>query len=215
MAWRGLAGPGVAGQAWLGEAWQGMAWLGVARRGMAGQGKAGKNIYQKKEWEEKMVYQWRDERHTKGLDADVFGQEMERLESEHGQITANMLLDSARSSESRIHNYFEWNDSIAAEKFRLRQASYFICALAIAEQPSENLKVNTPIRAYMNVGTRSNGEFVNTKAAISDESMREIVLKNALEELKRAQSKYRGLSELSEVFVAIDHATLAIKGSYR
>jgi hypothetical protein len=39
-----------------------------------------------------------------------------------GQVTAKELLAEARSPKCPVHKYFEWDDTKAAELYRLRQA---------------------------------------------------------------------------------------------
>lgn len=38
------------------------------------------------------------------------------------EITPEQVLEKARDEQSELHKCFEWNDSIAAEKYRLQQA---------------------------------------------------------------------------------------------
>lgn len=40
----------------------------------------------------------------------------------HGKITPKMVVDAARDDDSALHNYFEWDDGVAAENYRMMQA---------------------------------------------------------------------------------------------
>lgn len=52
--------------------------------------------------------------------------ELESIENNKGQITPDVLLETARSEDSSLHNKFTWDDSEAAEKWRLEEARYLI-----------------------------------------------------------------------------------------
>lgn len=152
-----------------------------------------------------MVYQWKYSAFP--LDADVVGKHIEKLEKKNGAVTAQMLLESARSEKSEVHDLFEWDDTVAAEKYRLQQAGAVIRCLAMVEdQIDENQ--NRPIRAFVNVGKRGDGRYINTTLAMSQEETRQIVLQHALEELSAFQTKYKGLTELANILDGIDQLRL-------
>jgi len=57
----------------------------------------------------------------------VLEQELSRLtERGGGTLTPASVVDAARSEESPLHQYFEWDDSIAAEAYRQDQARELI-----------------------------------------------------------------------------------------
>ena len=58
----------------------------------------------------------------------VIEQELDRLVEEHGTITPQMVLEEGRDSKSPLHKFFEWDDTKAAEKYRLAQAYAMIQA---------------------------------------------------------------------------------------
>ena len=60
--------------------------------------------------------------------AVVVERELKRLHAQHGTVNPQMLVDEARSLTSPLHRYFEWDDEVAAHKFRLAQAYQMIQA---------------------------------------------------------------------------------------
>ena len=121
------------------------------------------------------------------------------------------MVDVARSEDSVLHRLFEWDDAKAAESYRLHQASVMLCALKI-------VRYDTPepitVRAYMNVAddadnpTRRTGTFINTQDAFADPKKRNLILRVAIRELREIQNKYCRLTELAEVFQAIDNLSI-------
>lgn len=65
--------------------------------------------------------------HFSDQDAQVIGPELERL----GDSRADEIVNAARSEHSPLHPYFEWDDSIAAEEYRKRQARNMAAAIVV------------------------------------------------------------------------------------
>ena len=146
-------------------------------------------------------YEWK---FKQSVDANVVGEEFEKLEKQNGSLTAEAVLESATPEDSPLHCMFEWNDPKAAHKHRLDQARFYIRALVKVEIKEEEQPKF--YRAYVNINPNPQdaGIFENTQKALSQEETRKIVLDNALKELVSFQKKYSTLYELSEVFKAID-----------
>jgi hypothetical protein len=68
-------------------------------------------------------YQPRKGSHINKKDAVIIGKRIEDLTKMYqGEITADVLVDDARPVKSPLHKYFDWDNSTAAEKWRLQQA---------------------------------------------------------------------------------------------
>lgn len=135
--------------------------------------------------------------------AQVVGEHVEALEKRDGDVTRESFLESARDEGSVVHNLFEWNDSIAGERWRLHQAGKILTNLKvnIVYEEKEPVKV----KAFLNaVPGSSKGRFFNVQAALSRVDTRAGVLQRAKEELQAFTDKYRTLSELSSVIKVID-----------
>ncbi len=145
-------------------------------------------------------YKWKD-RSMISLDPQVVGEHFALLTSHHNAITPQIILDDGRSKDSPTHDYFVWNDTIAAEKFRLSQAGKLLRSVVYVsiDQPDAE-----PIRAFVKVEEDDESHFVTTAYAMSHANLRAQVLNNALNELKMFRSKYAHLKELAKVFKAID-----------
>lgn len=147
-------------------------------------------------------YSWRTP--VAGCSAQAAGEMMEFLEKRDGEVTKEALLEASRPEDSPTHGAFEWDDSVAAEKYRLRQANFMINQLEVHIQSEDSAPVKE--RAYLNVveGKNNPGRFRGVEIALSDAEMREVVLHNALAELVAFKNKYERLTELAEIFSAID-----------
>lgn len=149
-----------------------------------------------------MVYKWRQGgSHT--VDATATGQYFEGLEARDGAIRAETVLDEARAEDALLHPVFEWDDGVAAEQYRLSQSRKLIGDLVRVTVCDSGEQQET--RAFVNVVAHPiTAEYRSVTVAMSDDSMRGTVLANAYKELTAFKKKYSELSELGEVFKAID-----------
>lgn len=67
-------------------------------------------------------YTWKMKGLAKRVDPSIAGRELERIQNLYGSITPEILVDEAKSKKSPLHPIFEWDDSKAAENYRLQQA---------------------------------------------------------------------------------------------
>ena len=153
-----------------------------------------------------MVYQWKGRKF--GVSADIVGKEVEKIERKYGEVTAKNFVEAARPEDSVLHKLLEWDDTKAAESWRIQQAGVIICCLSIVREDTGD---PTVVRADMNVAddadnpTRRTGSFVNFQDAFSNKEKRALILRVAVRELREIRQKYDTLTELAAVFEAIDH----------
>lgn len=146
-----------------------------------------------------MVYKWKNYKYS--VPAEVVGKHFQKLEKKEGALTSQNVLESARSEKSPIHSLFEWDDTKAAEQYRLKQAAQIICNLTVEIETDDK-----PIecRAYMDISEAKVGSFINVQSAFQSEESRDVVLRRALNELSAFKAKYKNLLELQDVFDVID-----------
>lgn len=157
-----------------------------------------------------MVYEWKINSLYK-VPAQVAGEKMEQIIRDYGAVTKENFLEASRPEDSETHDLFEWDDSKAAEKYRLHQSNMVINHLTVKiDVEYKDLPVTT--RAFVNVqqaGIRANAQFLRIDTALSDDECRTIVLANAIQELREFRRKYEAYSELAQVFDAINSIDLS------
>jgi hypothetical protein len=67
-------------------------------------------------------YAWKIPGFAKNIDIDLAIQEMERIETLYGSLTPQNILDASRPKNALFHTLFQWDDTVAAEHYRLQQA---------------------------------------------------------------------------------------------
>lgn len=113
------------------------------------------------------------------------------------QITPQEILEKARDKKSELHKCFEWDDTKAAEKYRLIQARSILLNLVITTKPESE-----PIRVYQI--TSEKNVYQPTKLFLKNPTEYQELLNRALGELHSIQKRYSQLAELESVFEAID-----------
>ena len=167
-------------------------------------------------------YSWKNGYNYK-VSAETVGGVLKEIEKSEGEVTSKSFLEYSRPEDSVTHSMFEWDDTVAAEKFRLYQSGRIINQLAIEivytddGKPTEMLvdmvEQSAPeqkkqiVSAYVNTvgkSTRAYACFTNVIDALNDSAKRSVVLENAKSELSSFKKKYGSLKELAVVVKAID-----------
>lgn len=116
----------------------------------------------------------------------------------YGKVTPQEVLDKARDENTELHKCFEWDDSVAAEKYRLRQASDIIRNLVFVRKE----KKDEPIRCFQ-ITTEKN-TYQPTQMFLVQEDEYQALLKRAKAELESFKRRYATLTELESIFEAIE-----------
>lgn len=113
-------------------------------------------------------------------------------------VSPEEVLEKARNEKSELHKCFEWDNSVAAEKFRLQQARQIIQLLVIIPQK----KTDEPVRVFSITSQRNT--YQPTRLFLQQPDEYQILLKRAKIELAEFKKRYKTLSELEEIFKCID-----------
>ncbi|MES3028481.1 MAG: hypothetical protein V4820_11585 [Pseudomonadota bacterium] len=149
-------------------------------------------------------YSWRPGSRIR-IDAQKAGAELSLIEKEtKSSLTPEAVLDRARTSNSTLHDHFEWDDGIAAEKHRLGQAGELIRSIVVDVSRS-NLSIKN-VRAFVSVEQEGARSYISTARAMSDADLRRQVVRRAWEDFEALRKRHEGLSELASIFEAIDQA---------
>lgn len=142
-----------------------------------------------------MVYEFKKGSYISG-DAQAAGEMCEKLAAE-GRLTAEQFVEENRPEGAPMHGAFDWDNDIAADKWRLHQARHIIASLEI------RVEEKPPVRAFFNI-TRSEPTYSHIESILQRPDETELLLKTALAELTAFRKKYANLKELAGVFAAID-----------
>lgn len=123
-------------------------------------------------------------------------QELELIRSENGGFLRPAdVVNYARDDKSALHEYFEWDDSAAAEKYRLAQARALI-RVAVVVEPRTSEK----LRAYVSLTSdrSAEGGYRAIADIINDEVLKETLIADAMKDLASFTRKYEKIKRVTE-----------------
>lgn len=150
--------------------------------------------------------------------AITYGTRLDELAVEHdGTITPILVIDDARDQDSPLHDYFEWDDSVASEQYRKWQARRLIRSIIVitCEEDSDDL-LEIEINNFHNV-TISNNDNVRVYATIEkiseDDTLFEQVIANAIAEIKLWKDKYKTYKEFKGIIREVNKTEMKFKSN--
>jgi hypothetical protein len=132
--------------------------------------------------------------------AAVIAPKLFELEQRDGHLTPEAVLEDARSPRSPLHQFFEWDDSKAAEQHRLATARTLTRAVAYRVKVLEGDAAKyTPMFVRLREGEDEKPVYVPLTRAMASPSLRDQMLDNARRDLETWIRRYRTLTALANV----------------
>ncbi len=117
------------------------------------------------------------------------------------EVTPDSIVERAKNEDSILHNLFEWDDKIAACKWRKQQARMIMCNLIVEKKESGNSK---PVQIRLYHKTDEHNEYHELSFFIQHEDEYKKLLKQAKRDLESFKVKYHILNELKPIFELVD-----------
>lgn len=131
-------------------------------------------------------------------------QELEKIRiANGGMLKPEAVVDVARDTENPLHKHFTWDDTEAARERRLDQARQIIRLMVVVVHeavPPQRKYVSLPVDRANGTGYRS------IEDVLSDDQRRGELLRDVFERLAALKRKYAALSELAQIWEAVDKA---------
>lgn len=148
-------------------------------------------------------YIWTAGAHIKA-DAQAIGGELESLQRQNGgRLTARVVVDEARTSESPLHGCFEWDDLRAAELHREDQARHLLACIRVVEARDANGAPSQTIRAFVNltetVGDEEQRGYIPIARVRSDAELLRQAISQAAKDLQNFESRYEAFAAIRDI----------------
>ena len=144
-------------------------------------------------------------------DAQIVGEILTGMVDINGGLDAHVVLDHAKDEASPLHKFFTWDDSLAAEAFRLGEAGRLIRSVRVVIQRSPE-QIPLEVRAFVRIAQEKKGHYLPVARVMNDDDMRKQLLAKALLELQAFRQRYATLSELAVLFDAMQSLPLGKTG---
>lgn len=143
------------------------------------------------------IFKWKN--HSFKGNAEIVAGEINDLGE---SVNPQDIVNYARNNpESELFKCFTWDDSKAAENWRLQEARIILCNLVKVEVQEDTTK--EPLRVFFK--TTNDEGYKPTKMILSNQDEYQNLLARAKNELYAFEKKYNSLCELGEVFEAINN----------
>lgn len=113
----------------------------------------------------------------------------------NGELTPSATLVAAIDKKHVLHPYFEWNDTVAAGKYRLDQARNLIRSIHVEDDDAEDGHV----QAFISISDRGGTSYRTVEAIKNSADLQAKVLAQADRDLAAWQTRYRMLKDVCDV----------------
>ena len=115
------------------------------------------------------------------------------------EITPEAVVATAKSPKSPLHKFFEWDDSLAAQKYRLHQARNLILSIKFENENGEAQRV------FESVMIKNQRQYVAIETIESSQALVDQVIEAAFKELRYWSAKHQQYKKVfGGIFDAID-----------
>lgn len=148
------------------------------------------------------VFAFRPGHSIRGVDPQQVGEELERIRSTSGELTPAHVVEAARSEDSPLHSAFEWDDTQAAQNYRLAQARRVLGSVRVVNGPTQTI-----VPAFVSVRKPEKGRtWIPTVDAMSDEQLRARVLDDIRQFIESLERRYAHFAEVASVLANVKQA---------
>jgi len=152
--------------------------------------------------------------------AERYGQELLRLASKGVALTPQNVLREAEHPGSPLHDYFDWDNTEAAESWRRWQARQMCNSIRVEYRKDPEaqpvmvpllVSLRSPLEAEeIDEGAR---EYVPISVIMESEDMMQAMMEQAARDLKSFKRRYSALALVSQHMDALDALLLDLKAA--
>lgn len=150
-------------------------------------------------------YQWNQgwaSRFANSTDIGKVVAELKDIEEVHGAVTPEKIVESSKNKKSVLHSYFEWDNDLAATKWRLMQATKLLSRIEVVTIKDGKPKI---LKAF-EITQKPNG-YAGSQGLYSSSSSRKLLISACLSDLNRVKNKLVG----HDIKEPVEHLTKAIE----
>lgn len=127
-----------------------------------------------------------------------------------GSIAPEAVVDASRPKSAPLHKEFEWDDSVAAEQYRVNQARYIVRSIEVKRVglPAVQSRAYeaTVVKEASKPQAKPRSVYQTTEDILRDPVSRAELLTSFVRDIQALRRRYAALSELALVWTAVDKA---------
>ena len=158
-----------------------------------------------------MVYKWKEGAFGKtgAVKAQVAGKVLEQLERTRTGVTPKAIVSHARPVRSKIHDWFEWDDTVAAEKHRESQAQDMVQAVVVVYEDKKDGPQEC--RAFVTIVEDNRRHYVSTARVLSESSLKQQAINDVLRSIDQQQARLSDYKGYEKAIATLGRARKQIK----
>ena len=123
-----------------------------------------------------------------------------------GLLRPASVVDAARDEKSPLHGAFEWDDSEAAQKYRLLQAQSLIRSFKVEiERNGQTLTVPVFVGVSTDrTGDKADNPYRMLEQVVEKPDLMAVAVRDAIDQLVALRKRFAHLQELADVWAAVD-----------
>lgn len=142
----------------------------------------------------------------KKKDVQNIGEFISNIEN---KTTKNILSEIKKQKDHVIHEYIEWDDEIASEKYRLQQVRNIVNHVEVKILKSTSSESVRAFHCIVSSNSDKKGkdeltEYVPIAVVMEDDEKRSQVIKRAKTELINWRDRYKIYNELKEIICVLE-----------
>lgn len=119
--------------------------------------------------------------------------QLQSIYDQHRQLTPALVVDEARSPKHPLHSRFEWDDTVAGEKWRHHQAHELITSVKISYRDAAGSQ--REIRQFHAIRREAGHVYEPTEKVVADEVMTKILMADMEREWRALKKRYDQFAE--------------------
>lgn len=151
-----------------------------------------------------MKYKYKDKAFTI-VKAQIVGDTLNEIfEQNDGVVLTSTVVKSATPKRSPIHDCFEWDNNIAAKKFRERQAADLLRWIVIVKESNDEDSEPLEVRAFVSVESEGGRYYTTIGRAAKDKDVYDSIERQAYNDYMALYHKYKDLKLFRQVNKELD-----------
>lgn len=119
--------------------------------------------------------------------------QLQSIHDKHGRLTPALVLDEARDPQSPLHSRFEWDDTVAGEKWRQHQAHELIVSVRVTYSMPDGEK--RELRQFPAIRRESGYVYEPLENVVEDAVMTKILMADMQREWQQLKRRYDHFEE--------------------
>lgn len=125
--------------------------------------------------------------------------QLQAVYDEHGRLTPQAVVDTARTEDHPLHDRFEWDNQVAGEAYRLDQARRLIRSVRVTYREADEREAARTVRAFHAVRDEQGTAYRPVEEIRDNPLLAKLVLQDMERQWKQLMRQYGHLDEFSRM----------------